>query len=159
MNKGFSVYQQNDTMAMSQLDLILTVYRGAIRLLKQAKSDFENQRLNEGRTAIEKARKCIVHLYTTLDMEKGEQIAEKLGHLYAFMIEQLDVAVANKSLDLIDDVASLLNTIKEGWEGLKEQGTAASREKTASNALKVNAGQQKSSNGQASYKQGLTFSA
>jgi flagellar protein FliS len=121
MNKGFSTYQENSTMGMSQLDLILMVYRGAISLLDQAKSDFSAQQFTSGRTACDKARKCIVHLYTTLDMEQGGEIAQNLGRLYAYMIEQLDVAVASKSEELLDSIIGFLKTIKEGWDGLKEQ--------------------------------------
>lgn len=123
MQRGFNTYKQINTMGMSQVDLILTVYRGAIGFLSQAQSDFEQGRLTEGRTACDKARKCIVHLYTTLDMDKGEAIANQLGQLYAFMIQQIDLAVASKSCDLLDDVKNILGTIKEAWEGLKEQET------------------------------------
>ncbi len=137
MNKGFNTYKENSTMGMSQLDLILTVYRGAIKFIEQAKVEFEAERLTEGRTACEKARKCIVHLYTTLDMEKGEDIAEKLGQLYAFMIEQLDLAVASKSLDLLDSVIALLTTIKEGWDGLKDADEKELVGANASNGIQI----------------------
>ena len=123
MKRGFSTYKQINTMGLSQLDLILTVYRGAIGLLSQAQSDFEQGKMNDGRTACDRARKCIVHLYTTLNMEKGEAIAVQLGQLYAFMIQQIDLAVASKSCKLLGDVKSILGTIKEAWEGLKDRET------------------------------------
>ena len=123
MNTGHNAYRETNTMGMSQLELILTVYRGAIGFLDQAKSDFDAGELKSGRTACEKARKCIVHLYTTLDMEKGEDIAAQLGQPYAFMIEQIDLAMANKSCELLDEVGSMLKTIREGWEGLRQQET------------------------------------
>lgn len=157
MNNGYNTYKENSTMAMSQLDLILTVYKGTITYIKNARSHFESERFVEGRTACEKARKCIVHLYTTLDMEKGEEIAEKLGQLYAFMIEQLDLAVASKSLDLLDTVVGLLETIKEGWAGLKEQDSP-SQSSPAKNGVRV---ENKTSGSDSSkpHKQGLTLSA
>lgn len=124
MDRGFKTYKKINTMGMSQLDLILTVYRGAIGYLDQAKSDFNDGNLSAGRTACEKARKCIVHLYTTLDMDKGEEIANQLGQLYAFLIQQIDLAVASKSCELLDDVKGILGTIREAWEGLKEQEAA-----------------------------------
>lgn len=161
MNKGFNTYKENSTLAMSQLDLILTVYKGTIEYIKRARGHFESERFVEGRTACEKARKCIVHLYTTLDMEKGAEIAEKLGQLYAFMIEQLDLAVASKSLDLLDTIIGLLETIKEGWDGLKEQQEQTPSESSAagtSNGVKVKP-QQAASNKAKPPKQGLTLSA
>lgn len=124
MQRGFQTYRQINTMGMTQLDLILTVYRGTIGYLDQAKEDFATGKLTSGRTACDMARKCIVHLYTTLDMEKGENIAAQLGQLYAFMIEQIDLAVANKSCKLLGDVKSILETVKGGWESLKEREAA-----------------------------------
>jgi len=121
MDRGFNTYKKINTMGMSQLDLILTVYRGAIGYLDQAQTHFNEGKLSEGRTVCEKARKCMVHLYTTLDMDKGGAIAAQLGQLYAFVIQQIDLAVASKSCDLIDEVKSILGTIKSAWEGLKEQ--------------------------------------
>ncbi|MEE9441124.1 MAG: flagellar export chaperone FliS [candidate division Zixibacteria bacterium] len=120
MINGHNAYRETSTMGMSQLDLVLTVYRGTIGFLNQAKTEFELKNYTEGRTACDKARKCLVHLYTTLDMEKGGEIAEYLGKIYAHIIEQLDIAVADKSPKYFEDMISHLMTIKEAWDGLKE---------------------------------------
>jgi len=125
MKRGYATYKEIDTMGMSQVDLILTVYRGAMAYLDQAQSDFESGKLTDGRTACERARKCIVHLYTTLDMEKGGAIADHLARLYAYIVEQLDLAVANKSCSLLHDINKILGGLKEGWEGLKRQEAVA----------------------------------
>lgn len=124
MKQGCHTYKAVNTMGMSQLDLILTVYGGAINFLDRARSAFEAGSMSEGRTLCERARSCIVHLYTTLDMEKGQTIAAQLGHLYAYMIEQLDLAVARHSTKLLGDIKKMLETIREGWENLKETGAA-----------------------------------
>ncbi len=120
MKKGYDTYKEINTLGMSQLELILTVYRGAINFLEKARRDFTDGKADEGHQACERARRCIVHLYTTLDMDKGEAIAARLGQLYAFMIEQLDLAAAQRSGDLLVNIIGLLETIKEGWESLRE---------------------------------------
>jgi flagellar protein FliS len=131
MKKGHDTYKEINTLGMSQLDLILTIYRGAINFLEKARDDFASGRASEGHHACERARRCIVHLYTTLDMEKGESIAAQLGQLYAYMIEQLDLAAARRSEDLLKDIIQLLGTIKEGWESLKEPGPTSPDEAVA----------------------------
>jgi flagellar protein FliS len=127
MKKGADAYRNISTMGMSQLELILTVYRGAIEYLNLTKKGFAENRFDIGRDNCEKARKCLVHLYTTLDVDKGQSIALQLGQLYAFMIERLDLALASKSCSDIDNVIGIMMTLKEGWEGLKnsEAGKAA----------------------------------
>jgi flagellar secretion chaperone FliS len=121
MKNGFETYQTTQMMGLSQLDRILTVYKGTIGYLEQAADHFRNQRIGEGKKAGEKARRCLVHLYTTLDMEKGQAIALHLGKLYAYMIEEIDMAVAGADCQPLNNIIGLLNTIKEGWDGLKSQ--------------------------------------
>ncbi len=121
MKNGFETYQVTQMMGLSQLDLILTVYKGTIGYLEQAAEHFRNRQIEEGKTAGEKARRCLVHLYTTLDMEKGQAIALHLGKLYAYMIEEIDLAVAGANREPLDNIIRLLTTIKEGWDGLKTQ--------------------------------------
>ena len=135
MKKGLSTYRQVNTMGMSQLDLILTVYRGAIGFVESAATAFEAGKTAEGQAACERVRRCLVHLYTTLDMEKGQAIAAKLGQLYAYMIEQLDLAAAGGSTTILGEIAGMLTTIKEGWESLKgAEGTAAGAAASADGA-------------------------
>lgn len=122
-------------MGMSQLDLILMVYGGTINYLNQAKIDFQESRLAKGRDACDKARNCMVHLYTTLDMEKGEQIAEHLGYLYAHIIEQIDLCVASKSVEKLDNIIGVLSTIKEGWDGLRSKPAKTSAAANESGAV------------------------
>jgi flagellar protein FliS len=120
MKKGYDTYKEINTLGMSQLDLILTVYRGAINFLESARDEFASGNGPAGRHACERARRCIVHLYTTLDMEKGESIATHLGQLYAYMIERLDLAAAQRSGDLLAEIIRMMDTIKGAWESLKE---------------------------------------
>lgn len=121
MKRAQNAYQEAKIMNMSQVELILHVYQGSIGYMKSARADFQENRLVEGRAACEKARKCIVHLYATLDMEKGQEIANYLSQLYAYIIQQLDLITGSKSIEQIDDVIHVLQTLKEGWETIKEQ--------------------------------------
>lgn len=125
MKTGCRAYQKNNTLSMSQLDLVLTVYKGSIDFLNQAKSAYMAEKFTDGRDASENARKCVVHLYTTLDMEKGKEISQNLGRLYAFCIEQIDLVTGSKSMERIDSIINVLETLKEGWEALKAQQKAS----------------------------------
>jgi flagellin-specific chaperone FliS len=91
-------------------------------------------------------------------MDKGETIANRLGQLYAFMIQRIDLAMASKSDELINEVIGLLTTIKSAWEGLKGQTMSAPQkgaEKTEKEMNKTKA----PALGAATGKPRLTFSA
>jgi flagellar secretion chaperone FliS len=123
MDGKLNTYQQIETSTKSQLDLILKVYDGAIKEFKDASESYKKEEYNKGYEHLEKSRKFLTHLYSTLDMDKGGEVAENLGKLYVFMINQVNVAEATKDLKLIDENINILNNIRSGWKGLKDEET------------------------------------
>ena len=72
-------------------------------------------------------RPLIASLHTKLNPEAGGKIAEDLGKLYAFIINQTNTAEATKDLSVIDDNISILDNVRLGWLELKQQKTAAAQ--------------------------------
>ena len=122
MDEKVRAYQTSDTLGKSQLELIIKVYDGAIGAYRQAITDIENNRLTQGRESLEKAKKFITHLFTTLNMEKGGEIAQQLSQLYAFVINQTNILEATKDLKEIDDIINVLENLRQGWVELKQNG-------------------------------------
>ncbi len=120
MKNELENYQAMDLLGLSVPDLIVKIYDGAITNLNQAKTCYSKENLQGGYEAMEKARKFVVHLYTTLDKEKGGDIAENLGKLYVFIVEQINLVQATKNIKAIDDSINILNNVKEGWMQLSE---------------------------------------
>jgi flagellar protein FliS len=84
-----------------------------------------NLPLNELRTkcaAMGKALRLIAHLDATLDMEKGGQIADNLRNLYRYMLNRLTQANVINDADIVAEVARLVTTIKNGWDGIVKEG-------------------------------------
>jgi flagellar protein FliS len=125
MDGTLATYRAVDTHGKSQLELILQVYDGALSAYREAARCYEKQDLSAGYESLEKAKRFVVHLYTTLDPEKGGEIAEQLGKLYAYVVNQTNVVEATKDLSLIDDIISVLENLRLGWAGLKEQETSS----------------------------------
>lgn len=120
MDGKLNTYRTIDTLGKSQLDLILQVYDGAIAAFRAAADSYSRQQFDSGYEAMQQARKFLVHLYTTLDQEKGADIAESLGRLYTYLICQIDVAQATKDQDIIASNVRILENLKSGWKGLKQ---------------------------------------
>lgn len=118
MNKQLATYQRAQVNGASQRDLIVMCYKGGIKYLIDSRQRLEAGDINGFSELIEKAHRVIVHLYTTLDMKKGGEIAEKLAELYAFLINQIYLLNATKSIDLFDGIIGVMTTLKEGWEGI-----------------------------------------
>ena len=103
---------------MSQKDLIVLLYNGALKFLDQAKEEIDKRDTDKFADRIERVHRIVQHLYTTLDFEAGGEIAEKLGALYTFVIGQLYILNSTRNIAIIADLKDILGNLKEGWENL-----------------------------------------
>jgi flagellar protein FliS len=63
-----------------------------------------------------KAIRLINQLDASLDMERGQQIAQNLRSLYTYMLNRLTLANATNDAQLVAEVAGLVAKIKSGWD-------------------------------------------
>ena len=70
---------------------------------------------------ISKAIEIIGGLRSFLDFEKGGDLAVRLEGLYDYMERTLFEANAKNDVAKLDEVADLLRSIKEGWDGIREE--------------------------------------
>jgi flagellar protein FliS len=66
--------------------------------------------------ALGKAIRLIDQLNASLDMERGQQIAENLRSLYVYMLARLTTANINNDASIVAEVMSLVQKIKTGWD-------------------------------------------
>ncbi|HSZ08166.1 MAG TPA: flagellar export chaperone FliS [Steroidobacteraceae bacterium] len=66
--------------------------------------------------ALGKAIRLIDQLNNTLDMERGQQVAENLRALYVYMLARLTLANATNDANIVAEVASLILKVKSGWD-------------------------------------------
>jgi flagellar secretion chaperone FliS len=66
--------------------------------------------------ALGKAIRLIDQLNNTLDMERGQKIAENLRALYVYMLARLTMANVTNDAQITAEVASLILKVKTGWD-------------------------------------------
>jgi flagellar protein FliS len=66
--------------------------------------------------AMGKAIRLIDQLNNTLDMERGQKIAQNLRALYIYMLARLTLANATNDSKIVEEVASLILKVKSGWD-------------------------------------------
>jgi flagellar protein FliS len=70
--------------------------------------------------AMGKAIRLIDQLNNTLDMERGQKIAENLRALYVYMLARLTMANVTNDAHLVEEVAALVQKVKTGWDRIVE---------------------------------------
>ncbi|PWB71592.1 hypothetical protein C3F09_07670 [candidate division GN15 bacterium] len=119
MKKKLSTYQQVDTEGKSQLELVIKVFDGALQALSTASAAYAEEDYQAGYRDLEKVRRFVVHLYSTLDFVKGGDVADRLGKLYVHLMSEIDLIEGTKNRARIDSCAKVLRNLREGWVGLR----------------------------------------
>lgn len=121
MKKKITTYQQADTEGKSQLELVIKVFDGALQSLAAAKAAYAEEDYQQGYRDLEKVRRFVVHLYSTLDFVQGGEVADRLGKLYVFMMGEIDIIEGTKDNARIESCVRVLTNLRDGWAGLRPQ--------------------------------------
>ena len=70
--------------------------------------------------ALGKAIRLVDQLNNTLDMERGQKIAENLRALYVYILARLTLANVTNNAQVVAEVASLVQKVKTGWDQIVE---------------------------------------
>ena len=93
---------------------------GALEKIAIAKGYMERKEIAQKGGHISWAISIIDGLRASLNLEAGGEIAQNLDDLYDYMTRRLARANVENNTDLLDEVASLLRTIKGAWDEVPE---------------------------------------
>ncbi len=135
---GKNAHNQYQAVQVTMTDrgrLLLMMYEGALKFLRQAKAGLEDNDIAKFCRFLSKSQAIIAELMNTLDFEKGGKIAKDLDRLYDFMLFYLTEANLHRDPERITKVIGLLETVykayKEIVEGEKAQKSAATSPATS----------------------------
>ena len=115
MLKAAQAYFQTQVNTTSQGDLLLMLYDGAIKYLRQAKVKIEEKDFAAKGILISKALDIISELDGSLNPNKGGDLAEKLHNLYFFCTMRLFNANLKMDVKLIDEVLLILSGLRDAY--------------------------------------------
>lgn len=116
--KGLDVYRETTVATQNKGRLVVMLYEGAIRFLKQAIRDMEaKDYMGKGRN-IQKALDIIYELNTVLNMEAGGEVAGNLRSLYNFMTRHLTQANIKCDPQMVREVITILEELNQGWRAV-----------------------------------------
>jgi flagellar protein FliS len=109
-------YQNTAVTTQNRGRLIVLLYDGAIKFLRQAVTNIQGNDFQSKGRNVRKAQDIILELNTTLDMENGGEIASNLRSLYNFMNHHLTQANIKCDSDMIQEVIRILETLNQSWK-------------------------------------------
>jgi flagellar secretion chaperone FliS len=107
-------YRREAVLAASRGQLVVMLYDGARRFLRQAAAAMRAREVERSHTTLRRAELIIAHLDGTLDFDQGE-IAERLHVLYVFCLRHLNEGRFALDPTKLDEVCELLGDLRESW--------------------------------------------
>ncbi len=115
---GTGFYEETAVTTQNKGRLVVMLYDGAIKFLKQAVKALQAGDLEAKGQNIAKAREIIFELNTVLDMDAGQEVAQNLRTLYNFMNKHLTQANINNDVQAIREVIGLMEELNQGWRAV-----------------------------------------
>lgn len=113
---------QAQTSEASPHRLVQMLMEGGLDRIAQAKGAIERADIAAKGVAIGKAIDIVGGLREGLDLEKSADSLTDLDNLYAYMMTRLLQANVKSDVGMLDEVAGLLTTVKEGWDAIAPPG-------------------------------------
>jgi flagellar protein FliS len=138
-----NAYREVAVQTSSPTRLVVMLYEGAIRFLRESVTAIETKDLIRKRQAVDRAVAIIQHLQGTLDMERGGNVAADLHRLYSYIASRILAGSAKLETAPLEEAIKLLNVLLAGWEEVarKEQNhtvpPALLAQQTVMNGFKV----------------------
>jgi flagellar protein FliS len=102
--------------------LIQMLMEGALDKIAAARGHMERGEIQPKGQQIGSAISILEGLKSSLDKEKGGDIAQNLEDLYLYMERRLLEAHRSNDPSLLDEVSDLMKQIKEAWDAIADHG-------------------------------------
>jgi len=120
-----SKYQTQQVMTASPARLVCMLYDRAILSLKEAVAAIQAGEIEARWRANKRAADIIAHMWTTLDTERGGEIAANLADLFKYMLSRLPEIDFNNDPAPALEVIRLLEPLRESWHKVANSEAAA----------------------------------
>jgi flagellar secretion chaperone FliS len=107
-------YRSNAVLTASPEQLVVMLYDGAIRFLRQADALFQEGAWPQAVERIGRAQAILDELLCTLNMDAGE-LSERLEAIYIFCAGHLRDARLRKDAARVRQVGQLLGELRDAW--------------------------------------------
>jgi flagellar protein FliS len=116
-------YRESSVLTASPEQLVVMLYDGAVRFLRQAEVAMGEQTWQHAYDRLARGEAIIDELLATLNLEAGE-LAERLQGIYVFCKRCLVEARMERSPEKVTHVISLMADLREAWAALAAEAAA-----------------------------------
>jgi len=109
----YQQYQQQSVLTASQDELLIMLYNGCIRFIKQGVTAIEEKNIPMAHTNIVKAQDIILEFMSTLDT--SYEISKSLLMIYDYLYRRLVQANLEKNPEILAEVLRFVTELRDTW--------------------------------------------
>ncbi len=109
------------TARASPVQLVLILMNGLLEEIERARAHIVGGRFEAKANSLDKCVAMLNGLSSALNFEAGGEVVTNLGRLYDYCAWRLYAVGMKLDIAILDEVAGLLNTLKQGWLGVQAQ--------------------------------------
>jgi flagellar secretion chaperone FliS len=113
--QGAVKYKQVNVQTMSRGQILLALYETAIRFARMGAQSIRSRNFASKGRELQRVSSIVGELASTLDREVAPELCDNLELLYFYMQERLAHANAKMDPDAAEEVARLLDILREAW--------------------------------------------
>jgi flagellar protein FliS len=121
---AYQTYSQTQAHTAAPGELVVMLYRGAIRFVATAIEAIEARDINTAHDKLVKAQAVIAELLETLDVDRGGDLAKNLSAIYEYLNRRLLEANLRKDVAPAREVEKYLRELLPAWEAAARQVSA-----------------------------------
>lgn len=108
-------YSKTNVMTANRETLLLMLYDGAIRFLKQALLAVVQEKHEEKSKCVGKTMDIVTELIASLNKQENEVLANQLESLYQFIQERLLKGSMENDTHSLEEALGILTTLRSAW--------------------------------------------
>ncbi|GHD63355.1 MULTISPECIES: flagellar export chaperone FliS [Jeongeupia] len=114
-----AVNLEAQTANASPVQLVLVLMDGLLEEVARVRAHIEHKRYEQKGLGINKCIGLLNGLSSALDLDAGGEVVTNLARLYDYCALRLNEAGLRLETAMVDEVAGLLSTLREGWQGVQ----------------------------------------
>ena len=116
-------YRSTRITTASPVSLVVSLYEGAMRFLREAIAHDAARELGPRGVALSRAHEIITELKVTLDHERAPELSAQLDGLYDFVLDRIGEAARNGDARLVEPAINVLSSLHAAWSELARRAS------------------------------------
>ncbi|MDD9912142.1 MAG: flagellar export chaperone FliS [Alphaproteobacteria bacterium] len=130
-------YLEKQIQNSSPAQQIVMLYDGVIKFTSQAQKAIDDGNIEARCNANRRAMEIVSYLLEILDVEKGEELGQRLNKIYAYVLQKMLQVDLNNSREATEEILLHMRTLRQAWLELAQQGAQPAPQQESSSAPKA----------------------